>query len=126
VGDHERERAVASLRRHYLAGRLSHVELEERVALALAARDRRQLVAATHELPAVWRDPDVAARAVAAARRGVRLAAIALAWLVFSCILLVALALTALVHGVHALDVALFLVLWVAATWTGVRRARRP
>ena len=51
ASDEERERAVEELRRHYAAGRLTAVELEERVAHAYRARTRGDLVRAFEALP---------------------------------------------------------------------------
>ena len=51
ASDTERERAMQVLRRHYAEGRLDADELEERVALAARARDRRELSALVADLP---------------------------------------------------------------------------
>ena len=51
VSDPERERATERLRRAYADGRLSHEELEARVALALGARTRADLRRLTRDLP---------------------------------------------------------------------------
>ena len=125
VGDPERERAVAALRRHYLDGRLSQVELEERVALALVARDRRQLRVAFVALPPAWRDPGQVRRVAVGVRRGIRLAAIAALWVVVSFVLLVALVATAIAHGLSGTEAAVFLGIWVALTWASLVAARR-
>ena len=45
ASDQERERAVAEIRDHFTAGRLSEEELDERVAAAYAARTQRELAA---------------------------------------------------------------------------------
>jgi hypothetical protein len=125
VGDTERERAVASLRRHYLDGRLSQVELEKRVGLALVARDRRQLRVALLALPPAWRDPELVRRTAVGVRRGVRLAAITMLWVVVSFVLLVGLVATAIAHGLSATDAAVFLGIWGALTWASLVAARR-
>lgn len=51
ASDADRRRAIASLRRHYAAGRLETHELEERVALAYQARWRSELRALLRDLP---------------------------------------------------------------------------
>lgn len=51
ASDAERERAAASLRRHYAAGRLDHDELEERLDEVTAARRRSELRRALSGLP---------------------------------------------------------------------------
>jgi hypothetical protein len=126
VGDLERERVVASLRRHYLDGRLTQEELEERVGLALRARHRAQLRAASSALPARWRDPAALRDASDVLRRGMKLALIGSVWMVFSSFLALTLAVTALVgDGLSRLDAALFTLVWAALTWACWRAARR-
>jgi len=51
VGDRERERALTALRHHYVRGRLTADELEERSAVAVVARTRAELRSAQRELP---------------------------------------------------------------------------
>jgi hypothetical protein len=51
VGDPERERVIAELREHMLAGRLSAADFDERVGTAHAARTRADLDAARVDLP---------------------------------------------------------------------------
>ena len=54
VTDEERDKAGARLRGAYALGALTHDELEERLALAFAARTRADLARVTRDLP---RDP---------------------------------------------------------------------
>jgi hypothetical protein len=49
----ERERAATALHAHYLAGRLTHDELDDRVAHAYAARTRGDLASLLDNLPAL-------------------------------------------------------------------------
>jgi len=56
VSDRDREEAAVALRNHYASGRLSLSELNERLQIALSARRRRDLAAALHELPPLWRE----------------------------------------------------------------------
>jgi len=51
ASDGERDQVVALLQRDFADGRLTQVELEERVGAALAARTRDQLRALTADLP---------------------------------------------------------------------------
>jgi hypothetical protein len=53
VSDADRERAVASLRQHLLAGRLTLDEFSERVGAALQARVGTELARAQEDLPAI-------------------------------------------------------------------------
>ena len=73
VGDRDRELATGALRRHFVHGRLTTAELAERVDLALRARSRRDLRAATAGLPLVWEDlPAGVQIATRRARRGMQ------------------------------------------------------
>jgi Domain of unknown function (DUF1707) len=73
VGDRTRELGVRALRRHFVSGRLSEVELAERIELALGARTRRDLADAMDGLPPVWEDLPVGVHAAAHhVRHGVR------------------------------------------------------
>jgi len=49
----ERERAATALHAHYVAGRLTHDELDDRVAQAYAARTRGDLASLLGDLPAL-------------------------------------------------------------------------
>src|SRR4051812_49121794 len=90
VSDSERERAAASLRQQFVDGRLSTDQLAERVALALAARNRREVKRAFRGLPPLWRDSDELRRiGLQAKRRAVR-AVVAAAWLFVTLVLLIA------------------------------------
>jgi uncharacterized protein DUF1707 len=53
VSDADREQAVASLRQHLLAGRLTLDEFSERVGAALQARVGAELARAQEDLPAI-------------------------------------------------------------------------
>lgn len=57
ASDHERERVVSDLRRHNLAGRIGHDELERRVERALSAETADQLAGLMADLP-VLAEPD--------------------------------------------------------------------
>jgi len=69
ASDQERERAVAEIRDHFAAGRLSEEELDERVAAAYAARTQRELGALRADLPALPATRDQERAALAERRR---------------------------------------------------------
>ena len=62
ASDSERERAVASLKRHYAAGRLSTEEFERRVKRAYAAEWRGELRSVMRDLPVTFDRKRVARR----------------------------------------------------------------
>jgi hypothetical protein len=51
IGDAERDAAMAQLREHFVAGRLTFDELTERLDLALAAKTQRQIDSLLADLP---------------------------------------------------------------------------
>lgn len=118
VGDFERERTVASLRRHFVEGRLSLEDLGARAELALAARSRADLRAALRDLQAPWHDG--VGRAASAARRGIRLAALLVlagAWAVLTLAIAIAFAVTLAVFGSSLAVVAAFTAVWAALSF---------
>ncbi len=56
VDSEDRDRAVSALHTHYVAGRLTHDELEERVSQAHASRTRGDLASLLHDLPSLPAD----------------------------------------------------------------------
>jgi predicted signal transduction protein with EAL and GGDEF domain len=116
VGDGDRERVAASLRRHYVAGRLSDGELADRLELALRARTRTELLVAARALPgAIWDELLLPpARAVG---RGMLLLALAAVWSVVSVLLFLAFVVTVVVHGATATTLAGFPLVWALMTW---------
>lgn len=118
VGDRERDRVAASLRRHYLHGRLSLEELADRVHVALAARSRADLRAALRDLPPSWRDVDALAAPVArTVTRAATFVALAGVWLFFSLVLLISFAVAALFGGPSATETLVFVLGWVGLTY---------
>ena len=72
VGDRDREQVATALRRHFVQGRLSTDELEERIGATVHARTRRDLAAAMAGLPLGWEDlPGGVQTAARRVRRGV-------------------------------------------------------
>jgi len=122
VSDSERERAAASLRQQFVDGRLSTDQLAERVGLALAARNRRDVKRAFRGLPPVWRDSDELRRiGLQAKRRAVR-ALVAAAWIFVSFVLLVAF----ISDGMGLTRLVAYGFVWVVAStlaWLVRRRA---
>ena len=118
AGDPERERTVASLRRHFVEGRLSVEELGARAELALGARSRSELREALRDLQPPWQDG--VDRIASTARRGMRLAALVLlagAWAVLTLALAIAFAVTLAVAGSSLSVVAGFALVWFAASF---------
>jgi hypothetical protein len=111
ASDGDRERAAASLRDHFVRGRLTLEELSERTELALKARTRDDLRKAFDGLPDRTR---ALARTVG---RGAALVLFTGAWLLFSFVLLVVFGLAILIHGASTAELVGFLVVWLVPTF---------
>ena len=120
ASDDERERTVASLREHFVRGRLTLEELTARCELALKARSRRDLGRALADMPPLF--PQAIMRGVA---RGAMLLAFTGAWIIFSLVLLLAFWLTLLIGGLSTVGVLVFLVVWLVPTYFLFRQWRR-
>ena len=120
VGDPERTRATDALRRHYVDGRLTDVELEERVGVALAARTRNDLRASLVGLPR-----GIAVDATGIVRRALVIVAAVGAWCFISSLLLVAFVATLAVVGASAGVFIGFPLAWLALTALLYRAAAR-
>ena len=120
ASDDERERAVASLREHFVRGRLTLEELTARCELALKARSRRDLGRALSDMPPLF--PQAILRGVA---RGAALVVFTGAWIVYSLMLLMAFALTLLIGGISTVGLIVFLVVWLVPTYFLLRQWRR-
>jgi Domain of unknown function (DUF1707) len=112
ASDRERERALLSLREHFVRGRLTLDELSERTELVLRSRSRQELRRSCGDLP--QQTAQAVARAVV---RGVSLVLLTGAWLLYSLVLVVVLALTLLIHGATLAEFAGFLVVWLVPTY---------
>ena len=121
VGDRERERASALLRRHYLEGRLSPDELEERLGVALDARDHSDLRAALRRLPPARSAALVVREALEptlAAAHSLAVTAIkTVVWLAFSLVLLVVFAAWLIAHGPQLGGLLAFPAAWLVVSW---------
>jgi hypothetical protein len=120
AGDADRERAVASLREHYVRGRLTLEELADRCEVALKARTLGDIRRALADLPPLR--PQAILRGVA---RGVALVVLTGAWLVFSFVLLLVFALTLAIHGMSTVEALVFLAVWLLPTFLLSRSWRR-
>jgi len=130
IGDHDRDRAAALLKRHFVRGRLSVEELGERLELALSARGDRDLRAAFADLPPAWREQVAAARSgvdgtLRAARRLAFVVAMWALWWAASIVLLVGFVTTVVVSGVSWTNAAAFAALWLVST-VAVKTVTRP
>jgi hypothetical protein len=131
VGDAERDRALALLRRHYAEGRLDPDELTRRVHVAASARSTADVHVALRGLPNAFLETAVLPRILAAtpALRGagrVALAAILSAlWACATLSLLIVFGILALVSGLTLLTVGAFAVCWALVTLASWRLWRR-
>jgi len=121
AGDADRDRAAASLRDHFVRGRLSLDELSERTELVLRARSRRELRRPLRGLPS-W-SPREAAESLT---RVATLFIFTTAWLMFSFVLLAVLGLTLIIHGASGTALLAFLLVWLVPTYLLSRLWRRP
>ena len=120
AGDADRERTAASLREHFVCGRLTLEELAERTELALRARSTGELGRALDGLPSL-----TVRGILRSLGRGVALVVFTGAWLVFSLLLLVIFGLTLVVHGTSAIELGAFLLAWAIPTFFVSRLWRR-
>ena len=121
AGDVDRERAAASLRDHFVRGRLTVEELSERIEQVLRARSRRELRRPLRGLP-LWNSR----AAVEAFTRVLTLVVFTGAWLMFSFTLLAVLGITLIVHGATGTELLAFLIVWLVPTYLLSRLWRRP
>jgi hypothetical protein len=128
AGDRDRERAAAALQEHYVRGRLSLEELTERIGHVLAARSRGDIRHAFWGLSLLPEWDEFAARGRAAlhtAKRGVVLALLTTAYLLFTFTLLLAFAAALIVQGATSAVLLAFLVVWLVPTFLMSRIWRR-
>jgi hypothetical protein len=128
AGDQDRERAAATLREHYVRGRLTVDELSSRIAYVLSARSRSEIRTAMGGLPLL---PDAFGLAgygrtfAQVAARGALLVFFTAAYLVFSFTLLLVFAITLLLQGATMMTLVGFLVVWLVPTYLLTRLWRR-
>jgi len=112
AADSDRERASATLREHYVRGRLTAEELAERADLVVRARTRGELRTALRGLPLL---PDVRS-ALQVAARGALLVVFTGAYLMFCFALLLVLAVTLAVEGASTSALLVFALVWLVPT----------
>jgi hypothetical protein len=134
VGDADRDRALALLRRHYAEGRLDRYDLISRVDVAATARSTRDVRIALRGLPNGLLEAVVAPRILAglpAFRAAKRLAVaviVSALWLFATMALLIAFAVAALVGSASTPLAAVFALCWLGVTlgsWRAWRRTAR-
>ena len=124
IGDRDRDRAAAVLRRHYVAGRLSLEELTDRLEVALTARRQSEVRLAFGELPgALLRSRlDDAWRA---ARHTAFVIAVWSLWWAASLVLLIGYVASVVAQGLSLTIAAVFAALWILCTVAAKHVARR-
>jgi uncharacterized protein DUF1707 len=127
AGDQDRESAAASLREHYVRGRLSVEELSSRTGRVLTARSRSDIRTALAGLPLLPEAFGVVGygRIAQVALRGAILFALTAAYVVFTCTLLLVLSLVLIFSGASATTLVGFLVVWLVPTYLLTRLWRR-
>ena len=137
VGDADRDRALALLRRHYAEGRFDHEELTRRVDVAAGARSTTDVWVALRGLPNALLETVLAPRLLAAgatlsgypALRTARRLAVAVivsaAWLLATTLLAVTYAISLMVGGPSTVVAAVFALTWLLVTWGSWRTWRR-
>jgi Flp pilus assembly protein TadB len=112
AADSDRERASATLREHYVRGRLTAEELADRADLVVRARTRRELRTALGGLPTL---PDVRS-ALQVALRGALLVVFTGAYLMFCFALVLVLAVTLIAQGASTSALVAFALVWLVPT----------
>jgi Domain of unknown function (DUF1707) len=130
VGDRDRERVAVALRRHFAHGRLSVAELSDRIELALRARSRDDLNAATQDLPRMWEDlPGIAVTLTGRLRHGVRRTRFLFfyirAWSKISLGLVLGCGIALVAGAPPNIVVGASLIVWVLASFATLRAWRR-
>jgi len=137
VGDADRDRALALLRRHYAEGRFDHEELTRRVDVAAGARSTTDVWVALRGLPNALLETVFAPRLLAAgatlstypALRAAKRLALAVivsaAWLLATTLLAVTYAISLIVGGPSTIVAAVFALTWLLVTWGSWRTWRR-
>jgi hypothetical protein len=117
VGDRDRELAASALRKHYVNGRLSTVELEQRVGLSLRAETRRDLDKALKDLPPVWEQLRITERVQRGRERARFFLRLVRSWFKVNVLLAVALGIALVVGAPIAFTVGGALLAWSIATY---------
>ena len=137
VGDADRDRALALLRRHYAEGRFDHDELTRRVGVALRARSSTDVGLALRGLPNAVLETLFAPRMFAAgttlanagglrvARRVAWAVIVSAVWSFATMLLVVTYGISLIVSGPSTLIAVVFAATWALVTWGSWRTWRR-
>jgi len=128
AADQDREHAAARLREQYVQGRLTLDEFSDRTGRVFAARSRSDIRTALAGLPLLPDAYVLAAQGrsfVQAAARGAMLFLFTSLYVVFTCTLLLILALTVVFNGASGTTLLAFLVVWLVPTYLLMRLWRR-
>ncbi len=130
IGDGDRERVAALLKRHYLRGRLSVEELSDRLEVAFTARRDKELRVALAELPAAWHERPARARQGldsmwGSMKRAVFVAAVWALWWTVSLVLMIGFVVSVLVQGLSLVNAIAFPAVWLLCTFGARRVVRR-
>jgi hypothetical protein len=130
ASDRDREHATASLRGHYVSGRLALDEFAERVELALGARSRAEVGGVLRDLPLGWADLPASVhasvgRVTRLARRGVLLFVLLGLLLAVSFALLLAFGVALAVSGPSVVTALAFPLAWLLVAYALWRVWRR-
>lgn len=137
VGDADRDRALALLKRHYAEGRFGHEELNRRIGVAVGARSTADVFLALRGLPNAVLEALLAPRLLAAGAtvaghaglRTVRRVALAVfvsaVWVFATMLLAVTFAISLLVVGPSTPVAVVFAAVWALTTWGSWRTWRR-
>ncbi|HEV8462371.1 MAG TPA: DUF1707 domain-containing protein [Gaiellaceae bacterium] len=117
VGDRDRELAASALGKHYVNGRLSADELEERVGRSLQARTRKDLDKALKDMPLVWEDFRFAQRVQRGRQRVGFFFRLVRSWFKVNMVLGAALAVALIVGAPIAATIGAALLAWSVATY---------
>lgn len=117
VGDRDRELAASALGKHYVNGRLSADELEDRVGRSLQAQTRRELDKAMKDLPLVWEELRFTQRLQHGRRRVGFFFRLVRSWFKVNVLLAAALAVALIVGAPIAATIGAGLLAWSVATY---------
>ncbi len=125
VGDRDRDLAASALGKHYVSGRLSADELEDRVGRSLQAQTRKDLDKAMKDLPLVWEEFRFAQRVQRGRQRVGFFFRLVRSWFKVNVLLAAALAVALIVGAPIAATVGAALLAWSVATYGFWRLWRR-
>jgi hypothetical protein len=117
VGDRDRELAASALTKHFVHGRLSTDELEERVGMSLQAQTRRDLNRALKGLPLVWEDVRLPQRVQRGTQRVRFFFQLMRSWFKVNMLLAAVLAVALIVGAPIAVTVGAALLAWSISTY---------